>query len=420
MKPRILVLALMSSSGLFAVPAQAAADCNQLFVYAVQQFCSVAPNGQSLCQPFGLVGPAPSCVMPGTPPSLATLPLAPASPQAVPYNPYLNGGTRSPNPFLTTPGVSAVPYVPFQPFALPGQAAPVMPPAASAPAVAPPAPTPATPAPVKPVAVDKPAPAASVSAAPAKPAPAVLPPAATPGTAPVAPPPSPTPHAAALAPLAPPAVAAPTLAPSPAPARPVNPYLIHSGISVSSPFAPAAPTPATKPAPIPAPALKPVPAPPAPVVEAPKPALPPVRPPEASKPAAAALPVTPPAPPVPAPATETRAAPSEAVVLFRFNSSRLTPAARKLLDDWLASAPKGMKIYVTGHADRIGSARYNKKLSLRRAKAVRTYLVSKGLSARSIQVASKGYAAPVKACEGKVSRAIIVCLAPNRRVEVKP
>jgi OOP family OmpA-OmpF porin len=107
-------------------------------------------------------------------------------------------------------------------------------------------------------------------------------------------------------------------------------------------------------------------------------------------------------------------------VLFRFNSTRLTPEARKLLDEWTSSAPKGVKIYVTGHADRIGSARYNKKLSLRRAKAVRAYLVSKGLSARTITVAAKGYSTPVKTCDGKVSRAIIICLAPNRRVEVKP
>jgi OOP family OmpA-OmpF porin len=142
---------------------------------------------------------------------------------------------------------------------------------------------------------------------------------------------------------------------------------------------------------------------------------------EDPKPAAAATPVAPPVPPAPAPAApQAKALVSEAVVLFRFNSTRLTPAARTLLDDWAANAPKGAKVYVTGHADRIGSARYNKKLSLRRAKAVRAYLVSKGMKAQSIQVAAKGYAAPVKSCDGKVSRAIIVCLAPNRRVEVKP
>ncbi len=215
-----------------------------------------------------------------------------------------------------------------------------------------------------------------------------------------------------------------------APARPVNPYLMHSGISAQplSPwsFSPAA-QPATQPAVKPAPAAPAVPAP----VQAPAPAPAPA---PVAAPAPAAAPATPVAavapPPVeaakPAPAAKVEAAPAaseaarDAVVLFRFNSSRLTPEARKLLDGWLASAPKGVKIFVTGHADRIGSARYNKKLSLRRAKSVRAYLVSKGVSAKGVTVAAKGYAAPVKACEGKVSRAIIVCLAPNRRVEVKP
>ena len=146
MKPRTLVLALMSG-GLFAASAQAATDCNQLFVYAVQQFCSVAPNGQSLCQPFGLVGPAPSCVLPGAAPNLATMPLAPATPQAAtPYNPYLNGAARAANPFLSAPGVSATPYIPFQPFPLPAQTAPALPPSAAAPAVAVPTPQPVVPA----------------------------------------------------------------------------------------------------------------------------------------------------------------------------------------------------------------------------------------------------------------------------------
>lgn len=384
MKPRTLVLALMSG-GLFAASAQAANDCNQLFVYAVQQFCSVAPNGQSLCQPFGLVGPAPSCVLPGAAPNLATMPLAPAIPQATtPYNPYLNGAARAPNPYLAAPGISATPYIPFQPFPLPAQAAPaVVAPAATAP----------------------------------------TPQLVAPAAAPVVASPTPKPIAAAPAPAITPAPVTPPPVATPAPAKPVNPYLIHSGISVGSPFAPAAPAPQPAPAKAPVPVVVPAPAPavpPAPLVEAPKPLLPPAPTPEATKPVVAALPVTPPAPPAPVPVAESKAAPSEAVVLFRFNSTRLTPAARKQLDEWLAGAPKGVKIVVTGHADRIGSARYNKKLSLRRAKAVRAYLVRKGLSAKGIQVGAKGYSEPLKACEGKVSRAIIVCLAPNRRVEVKP
>ena len=108
------------------------------------------------------------------------------------------------------------------------------------------------------------------------------------------------------------------------------------------------------------------------------------------------------------------------MILFRFNSARLTPEGRAQLDTWLAAAPKGAKVYVTGHADRIGSARYNKKLSLRRAKSVRAYLLNKGVSARNLTLAAKGSGLPVKHCDGKANRATIVCLAPNRRVEVAP
>ncbi|MBI5331342.1 MAG: OmpA family protein [Betaproteobacteria bacterium] len=398
MKIRVLVLALMSSGSVLSTSSQAATDCNQLFVYAVQQFCSIAPNGQSLCQPVGLVGPAPTCALPGAAPALTPMLLSPSAMPAAPYSPYPSG-SRATNPYLAAPGVAAAPYVPPQPI-------PIAPQAAAAPVQAKPAtpvaaPAVATPAVAAPAAV----PVAKPAAAPASPPVAVVKPASVAVSAPVE------------SPKAVPAAARLETAPA-TPARPVNPYLVNSGITVQ-PFTPWSPAPVSAPAAVappaaakPAPAVAPA---PAPVIPAPAPA-----PVAVVAPAAKAEPAAAPQPVVVQPIVPVAETAKDAVVLFRFNSSRLTPDARKLLDAWVANAPKGAKVFVTGHADRIGSARYNKKLSLRRAKSVRAYLVSKGVGMRNIVVAAKGYAAPVKNCDGKVSRAIIVCLSPNRRVEVKP
>ncbi len=114
MKPSTLVIALMGVGSIVPSPAQAA-DCNQLFVYAVQQFCSIAPNGQSLCQPIGLVGPAPTCALPGTTPTLTPMVLSPSALPSPSYNPFLPGA-RAANPYLANPGVTPPPFLPQQPF----------------------------------------------------------------------------------------------------------------------------------------------------------------------------------------------------------------------------------------------------------------------------------------------------------------
>ncbi|HEX2567763.1 MAG TPA: OmpA family protein [Burkholderiales bacterium] len=148
----------------------------------------------------------------------------------------------------------------------------------------------------------------------------------------------------------------------------------------------------------------------------------------APKPAAAA-PSAPPPPP-PAPAAAKPAPPKPTVVtlksseLFDFNKATLTPAARAKLDSEVVDKIRQVRdlkfVNVNGHTDRLGSAQYNQKLSEKRAEAVKAYLVSKGVDGSKIETYGFGKTLPVKACPDQKNRkALIECLAPNRRVEVE-
>ncbi|MBU6488725.1 MAG: OmpA family protein [Burkholderiales bacterium] len=132
---------------------------------------------------------------------------------------------------------------------------------------------------------------------------------------------------------------------------------------------------------------------------------------------------TPPAPVAPAaPAISSQKVTYQADTLFDFDKAVLKPAGKQALDG-LASKIQGMDLEVavaTGYTDKIGSDKYNDRLSLRRAQAVKAYLVSKGVPANKIYTEGKGKRNPVKTdCNQKNRKALIACLAPNRRVEVE-
>ena len=155
--------------------------------------------------------------------------------------------------------------------------------------------------------------------------------------------------------------------------------------------------------PPPAPYVAPAPAPePAPVVQAPAPAPEPVAP-----------------PPPPARFEKVTLSATE---LFAFDSATLSMPQPKL-DDIAAALqadPSITDVDIVGYTDRLGSTKYNQKLSQRRADAVREYLVSKGVDAKRLQSHGKGEANPVVTdCKQKKKSALIECLAPNRRVEVE-
>ena len=105
----------------------------------------------------------------------------------------------------------------------------------------------------------------------------------------------------------------------------------------------------------------------------------------------------------------------EADTFFDFDKSVLKPTGKTKLND-LASKLQGIDIEVvvaTGHTDSVGSDAYNIKLSLRRANAVKAFLVSKGIPADRIFTAGKGEGTPVASNKTRDGR------AKNRRVEVE-
>ena len=110
--------------------------------------------------------------------------------------------------------------------------------------------------------------------------------------------------------------------------------------------------------------------------------------------------------------------------LFDFDRATLKPNGIQALNEFV-SAIQGVKydlIIAVGYADRIGSDDYNKKLSVRRAESVKAHLVSRGIEPSRVFVDGKGEANPVtgNSCVGeKKTKALIDCLAPDRRVEIE-
>lgn len=129
-------------------------------------------------------------------------------------------------------------------------------------------------------------------------------------------------------------------------------------------------------------------------------------------------PMTPPPPPPPARFEKITLSATE---LFAFDSAQLNAPQPKLdqIAALLASTPDINNLVITGHADRIGSDKYNQKLSEQRANSVKSYLVNKGVNASRLSAVGKGESVPVVVCSDKKMADLIKCLEPNRRVEVE-
>lgn len=78
------------------------------------------------------------------------------------------------------------------------------------------------------------------------------------------------------------------------------------------------------------------------------------------------------------------------------------------------------QIKIVGHADATGKASANRKLSERRARSVKSYLVAKGVKPSVIITSGVGDTQPVVQCDMKLpKKELIQCLEPNRRVEIE-
>jgi OmpA-OmpF porin, OOP family len=115
-------------------------------------------------------------------------------------------------------------------------------------------------------------------------------------------------------------------------------------------------------------------------------------------------------------------------VLFDFDGTQLRADGRKVLDDLAQKllATELESVAAIAHADRVGDDAYNERLALRRADAIRTYLVGKGVPEKLVRVDSKGERQPVTGgrCDalGEESRQnsnLVACLQPDRRVEIE-
>ncbi|MHB8668736.1 MAG: OmpA family protein [Burkholderiales bacterium] len=147
--------------------------------------------------------------------------------------------------------------------------------------------------------------------------------------------------------------------------------------------------------------------------------------PKPAEPAPAPVVTPPPAPaPAPMPKPVSEKVTLSADTLFNFDKSDLRSDGKAKLDDLVdkLKAVDVQTIIDVGYTDRIGSKAYNLKLSERRAETVKAYLVSKGVPADRILAKGKGKADPVTRpgqCKGHVTRKLIACLQPDRRVEIE-
>jgi outer membrane protein OmpA-like peptidoglycan-associated protein len=117
----------------------------------------------------------------------------------------------------------------------------------------------------------------------------------------------------------------------------------------------------------------------------------------------------------------TRTAPDELKVtvrnevLFDFNSAGLRTASRESLREMADVFQKypNTTISVQGHTDSIGSAAYNKRLSIRRADSVASYLENLGVRSARVETIGYGESQPRTTNSTAEGRQL------NRRVEIK-
>jgi outer membrane protein OmpA-like peptidoglycan-associated protein len=86
-------------------------------------------------------------------------------------------------------------------------------------------------------------------------------------------------------------------------------------------------------------------------------------------------------------------------VQFAFDSAEILPSARSQLDalaDGIRRLPANKAVTIEGHTDAVGTESYNRDLSVRRAQAVKQYLVQvRGIAASRLKTAGFGKDRPL-------------------------
>ena len=135
--------------------------------------------------------------------------------------------------------------------------------------------------------------------------------------------------------------------------------------------------------------------------------------------------------PLPAPRPVAPTGPAERITLradalFGFDRASLediTAAGRDRLGEFAARLSSAYEridvVIIYGHADRMGRADHNQKLSESRARTVKEYLESLGVKA-PITAVGRGGTQPVSSCGPIRERLkLIECLGPDRRVDIE-
>jgi OOP family OmpA-OmpF porin len=102
-------------------------------------------------------------------------------------------------------------------------------------------------------------------------------------------------------------------------------------------------------------------------------------------------------------------------VQFQTDAFVLTALGRQTLDKVvpILRRARTVKIEIQGYTDSIGAPAVNLRISQRRAEAVRTYLVSRGIAASRLTARGFGSANPIATNASPIGRAL------NRRIEMK-
>jgi outer membrane protein OmpA-like peptidoglycan-associated protein len=100
-------------------------------------------------------------------------------------------------------------------------------------------------------------------------------------------------------------------------------------------------------------------------------------------------------------------------VNFEFNKATLTKDSESILRRAYNAmvANPNVRVVITGHTDNVGSQKYNQVLSLKRAQAVKNWLVKEGIASNRMRTVGRGLNEPVASNETDEGR------AENRRIE---